>query len=376
MKKKLAIIGASFGQKPLCLKAKEMGIETHCFAWDKYEKDFVCKEFADHYYPISVVEKEQILDICKKVQIDGVVTIATDICVPTVSYVAGKMGLIGNDYEDSWKAINKLYQREAFLKHGVSSPLFTVGGENMDLTGFTYPLIVKPADRGSSIGVMEVDREEDLADAVRCAQRKSYTGQAVVEEYITGREVCAECIAWEGEYYIITVTETETNGTPHHTKIAYHQPARLDAGEQARVCAEAKKALKAINFKYGASDVEMKISDEGVIKVVEVNPRMGGDDTEAMVRLSTGYDFVKAAINVAFGKFDKPVNTENKCSGIYFLGEETAWVKQVIENKENDPDIIVAEIFDEQLHKLQDSNDRSGYFIYQSAQRKQWNTNS
>ena len=31
--KKLAIIGASYLQNPLILKAKEMGLETHVFAW-------------------------------------------------------------------------------------------------------------------------------------------------------------------------------------------------------------------------------------------------------------------------------------------------------------------------------------------------------
>jgi hypothetical protein len=35
MKKKIAIIGASYLQLPLVLKAKEMGWETICFAWMK-----------------------------------------------------------------------------------------------------------------------------------------------------------------------------------------------------------------------------------------------------------------------------------------------------------------------------------------------------
>ena len=34
MKKKLAIIGASYLQQPLVEKAKEMGIESICFAWE------------------------------------------------------------------------------------------------------------------------------------------------------------------------------------------------------------------------------------------------------------------------------------------------------------------------------------------------------
>ena len=47
MKKKLAIISANEDQMPLVNKAKEMGIETHCFSWDKTEEHTFCKGIAD-----------------------------------------------------------------------------------------------------------------------------------------------------------------------------------------------------------------------------------------------------------------------------------------------------------------------------------------
>ena len=56
--KQLAIIGASYLQAPLIQKAKELGCETHVFAW---AADDVGEKIADHFYPISIVEKEQIL---------------------------------------------------------------------------------------------------------------------------------------------------------------------------------------------------------------------------------------------------------------------------------------------------------------------------
>ena len=61
MNKKLAIIGASYLQLPLVKKAKEIGIETICFAW---EDGAVCKDMADQFYPISIIEKENILNKC------------------------------------------------------------------------------------------------------------------------------------------------------------------------------------------------------------------------------------------------------------------------------------------------------------------------
>lgn len=91
--KKLAIIGANDFQRQLILKAKDMGLETHVFAW---EDGAVGKANADYFYPISIIEKEQILEKCKEIGIDGICSIASDLAVLTVDYVAEKMGLNAN----------------------------------------------------------------------------------------------------------------------------------------------------------------------------------------------------------------------------------------------------------------------------------------
>ena len=93
--KKIAVIGASYLQLPLVNKAKEMDLEVHCFAW---EEGAVCKNVADFFYPISIIEKERILEICQRVGVDGICTIASDVAAPTVAYVAQKMGLTSNTY--------------------------------------------------------------------------------------------------------------------------------------------------------------------------------------------------------------------------------------------------------------------------------------
>ena len=371
MKKKLAIIGASIVQKPLVLKAKEMGIETHCFAWDK-GKDSVCKEFADFYHPISTLDKEKILEVCRKIQIDGVTSIANDNCVHTVCFVAGQMGLIGNNYEDSLVSTNKYLMRQAFVKNGVNCPYFTIANENMDLTGFTYPLIVKPTDRAGSTGVIKVEKEEDLKDAIEYAKKMSFGGDAIVEEYISGSEVTVDSISWKGKHYEITISDTETLGGPYYSKIGYHQPSQLGQDMWDKIIVEAKKALTALKINYGASDVEVKVTEKGEIKIIEVNPRMGGDSTEELVRLSTGYDFVKGVINVALNQFEEPVFPISKYAGVCLLSKETEYLKPVIENREHDPEIVTAEIYDDELHDLQGIVGRSGYLIYQSVHRKNW----
>lgn len=61
--KKLVIIGANDFQNQLILKAKSLGYETHVFAW---EDGAVGKDNADYFYPISIIEKDKILEKCKE----------------------------------------------------------------------------------------------------------------------------------------------------------------------------------------------------------------------------------------------------------------------------------------------------------------------
>ena len=63
--KKIVIIGANNFQMQLIKKAKELGYETHVFAW---KEGAVGAKFADFFYPISIVEKDSILEECKKIK--------------------------------------------------------------------------------------------------------------------------------------------------------------------------------------------------------------------------------------------------------------------------------------------------------------------
>ena len=80
--KKIVIIGANDFQNQLILKAKEMGFETHVFAW---QDGSIGERTADYFYPVSIVEIDEILEKCKEIKPDAVATIASDLANITVS---------------------------------------------------------------------------------------------------------------------------------------------------------------------------------------------------------------------------------------------------------------------------------------------------
>ena len=369
--KKLAIIGGSYLQLPIVKKAKEMGVEVHCFSW---RDGAVCADVADYFYPISIIEKDVILKKCQEIGIDGITTIASDTAVVTVNYVASRMGLRSNPDEYSVVTTNKYRMRQCFINEGVPSPKFALvdDSNHYKITGFKFPLIVKPTDRSGSRGVEKVQDPCQLESAIERAQTESFEHKAIIEEFVIGREISVESISNGGNHYILQITDKVTTGAPFFVELEHHQPSSLSEDIKEKVRQIVLHALDALHIQYGASHSELKIDEDGDIRVIEIGARMGGDFIGSnLVQLSTGYDFLKGVIEVALGSFHEPIITEHNYSGVYFLSEETKRLKPIIESWHNYPEIYDAEITDSELRRIECSGDRSGYLIYKSSITKQ-----
>lgn len=366
--KRIAIIGASYLQLPLVRKAKEKGLYTICFAW---LDGAVCKDEVDEFYPISIIEKEKILEICQERQINGVCTIASDVAAPTVAFVAEKMGLVGNSYEVARRANNKFLMRQAFSVAGIPCPAYhrITSFAQLDSNELQFPVIVKPTDRSGSLGITKVERWAELQTAVETALNCSFKHEAMVEEFVEGREISVEFISYNGVHYPLQITDKVTTEAPHFVELEHHQPADLTLEQYLQIYDLTKKALNALGVTDGASHSEYKITEDGKIYVMEIGARMGGDFIGSdLVQLSTGYDYLKGVIDVALGCFKEPVFGERRHAGVYFLCEETRHLLPVIKSATSST-IVRAEVTDESLRNVTCSADRSGYLIYQGKNK-------
>ena len=370
--KKIAIVGASYLQLPLVLKAKELGIKTICFAW---KDGAVCRDYADQYFPISIVNKEEILEVCRKERIDGITTIATDVAVPTINYVAHELGLVGNSIESGFIATNKYAMREALKKGGVNCPFFQKVRSFSDalsaIEKTTFPVIIKPCDRSGSMGVTKVDSMDGLAEAVGAALEASFCKEAILEKFVDiAHEISVEGISWKGTHHVLAITDKITTGAPHYVELGQHQPSQLPLAILEEAVRQVKLGVKALGIEYGASHPELMISKTGEVFVTEIGARMGGDFIGSdLVRLSTGYDFLKGVIEVALGEFSGVRLGERSHAGVWFYSPDTPRVKDIIQHRPQYPWIIRSELHEEELKPLTRSADRAGYFIYKSSKK-------
>jgi biotin carboxylase len=367
MEKHLAIIGASYLQLPLIEKAKQMGFTTHVFAW---AADDVGEKAADHFYPISIVEKEQILEKCREIGICGICSIASDLAVVTVNYVSNALGLCGNSDDSTVICTNKHEMRLAFEKNGDPSPKSYLVDLDTDLSNLdiSFPVIVKPTDRSGSRGIFKLTNPEMLKDAVARSISESFEKKALVEEYVEGQEYSVECISFKGEHHLLAVTFKKTTGAPYFIETGHTEPAMLSEEIHLKVKNVIFHALDTLHITNSASHSEIKIDGDGNIKIIEIASRMGGDLIGSdLVKYSTGIDFVKAVVQVACGtEPDLVPKTEPMPVEVRFIMTEHD-VEIMKELMDTDRFIRLAFFEPENIGRTTDSSNRAGCYIIKAS---------
>ena len=185
--KKILILGASVYQVPLIKTAKRMGLYTIVAS---IPGDYPGFALADKVYHINTVDKEAILEMAVKEEIDGICTTGTDVAVATIGYVCEHRNLPGVSEEAAIRATDKAKMKEAFGKGNVSAARFqkvtSLEEVYQAADEIGLPVVVKRVDSSGSRGISIVKKREDLEKAFYEALDRSYKDYALVEEMLGG----------------------------------------------------------------------------------------------------------------------------------------------------------------------------------------------
>lgn len=367
MKPKLVIIGANDFQNQLILKAKSLGYETYVFAW---KDGAIGEKTADYFYPISIVEKDKVLEKCKEINPVGVCSIGSDLASITVNYVAEKLGLPCNPTSITLQCTNKYEMRKKMKENNIDTPSFievTNNPNTWNVDNLKFPIIVKPTDRSGSRGVTKVSKKAEIEKAIYYATKDSFEKKAIIEEYINGNEYSCECISFKGKHYFLAFTKKYTTGEPNFIETGHQEPADIKEEYQERIKESVFKALTALGVKNGASHTEFKLDENGKFGIIEIGARMGGDCIGSdLVQISTGYDYVKMVIDVACGKepdFTKKTVPTKAVIKFIFTQEDLEEMNKFKEEHKNQI-YRISEMNIENLGNTVDSSTRVGYYIY------------
>lgn len=345
--KKVLIIGAGFLQDFVICKAKRMGYETYTVDADANAIGF---KHADHYKVVNIVDEKACLEYAKENGIDGVLTAATDYGVLTAAYIAQEMHLPGLQYEVAQLIKNKYKVRKCLFDNHVddTEQAYEVHADT-DIEKLacrlTYPVMVKPCDGSGSRGASRVDKAVNLRRACEYAMAGSITNRAEIESFITGREYGAESIVINGEIYVLGIMQKWMTAPPYYAELGHALPNDLKSDVEDKVENCVKNAIKALGVNHGSVNMDMLITPNGKVYIIDVGARMGGNMIgPCIIPYGTGVDYIAAMLQNTVG--DKVDLSEKKhsCVATKLLAFEEGIVKNLPEIKK------IEETFDVEIY--------------------------
>ena len=259
-RKKIAILDATFPLLPFYKQAKDLGYEIFSFDWSD---EAPCRNYADHFYPISYNNIEKIVKICKAKGVNGVISFSAETALPAVNAVSRALNTTGNSIECEKHTENKLTMRERLKECGISIPKYHIIESSTQIINIKYPVIVKPIDNGGSRGITKVSKKEDLVPAINYAMNFARKKQVLVEQFIEGREFSVEYISHDGNHFNVAITDKVTTGSPHFVELAHHQPANIATDVVNSIRKLTEDTLNALKVFNSASHTEIKMNSEG-----------------------------------------------------------------------------------------------------------------
>lgn len=213
--------------------------------------------------------------------------------------IQGVLEILGIPYTGSGVcasalALNKIMTKRILGAMGIATPPFDIiePCSEADAVDISFPMIVKPVNEGSTIGVKKVEDRLGLKDAVE--EARQYSSSVLVEEFIDGREITfgildervfppVEIRPKEGFY------DYSAKYNPGRTE--YIVPAELEPEISEKAKKVAVDTYNAIGCR-GAARVDMILDERGPW-VLEINTIPGLTETSLLPKAASvdGIDF-------------------------------------------------------------------------------------
>jgi D-alanine-D-alanine ligase len=225
-----------------------------------------------------------------------------------------KIPYTGSGVLASRLAMDKAASRNIFKLHGLHVPRHKVIKKEFPdaypglIKGLKFPLVIKPSNGGSSIGLSIIEKEKGLDKALNLAFK--FDQRAIIEEYIKGREVTVGILDKQALPVIEIIPrkkffDYQAKYIPGMTD--YKIPAALEDNLAGKIRQAAFSAHKLLGCS-GCSRVDMILSDAHNLPfILELNTIPGLTSTSLLPKaaMTAGIDFTDLCLRLIKLAYEK-----------------------------------------------------------------------
>jgi D-alanine-D-alanine ligase len=232
--------------------------------------------------------------------------------------VQGALELLGIPYTGSGVmassiAVDKIMTKRVLVAEGLPTPqhvllrrgTYTARDVDAAATQLGFPLIVKPAREGSSLGLSKVADASQMPAAVEKAAQLD--ADILCERFIDGDEVTCPVLGTGSQAYALPVIRIEALGGNYDYQnkyftdtTKYHVPCGLAHGEEAAIQDLVLHAYRAVNCRgWARADVMIdKLSRKPYLLEINTSPGMTSHSLVPMSARAVGISYEDLCIEI------------------------------------------------------------------------------
>jgi biotin carboxylase len=204
--KKLLVLGGLTLEREIVIRAQEMGMYV---ILADYNPNVPARDYADQFELISATDVPALVDFCRKENVDAVTTGFNDLLMRPCYDVCKELGFPCYFTPKMIEvSTNKIAFKEECDRYGVPVPQTYHSGNKITdeiYAKINYPVFVKPLDSSGSRGAGVCYSRDELDSQFTYALTQSISGNAIIEDYITGRDFLLDYMAVNGEYRLLSM---------------------------------------------------------------------------------------------------------------------------------------------------------------------------
>lgn len=334
--------------------------------------------FAHEYHNVSTTDKEAVLDLAKKLQVDGVVAYASDPAAPTAAFVCEQLGLPTSPYQSVEILSNKDLFRQFLQENGFNCPK-AMGFVRFEdalahIDEFQLPVMVKPVDSSGSKGINKMSDKSQLKAFVEDALHYSRSKRFLIEEFIVkkGHQISGDAFSVDGKlvFHCLGNEFYDASCDKDFAPLGECWPFQMDHKYIEDLEQQLQRLMSLLQMKSNAYNVEAIVGQDDKVYLLELGARSGGSLIPQVTEYATGVNMVTYVIKAAMGE---------DCSDLKQVEPTGFWSNYMVHSKKTGK--FVAINFDESfknkhlvdwvtdiqkgdnVHKFRDAQDCIGEFI-------------
>jgi len=305
--KKVLMLGGSLYQTYAIKEAVKMGY--YVITCD-YLPSNPGHQYAHEYHNVSTTDKEAVLELAKRLNVDGIVAYASDPAAPTAAYVCEKLGLPTSPYKSVEILSKKHLFRKYLAEHGFNVPYAksytSYEDAEKDIDSFKLPVMVKPVDSSGSKGINKLVDKKQLKTFFEDALSYSREKKVIIEEFIEkeGPQISGDAFSVEGElvFHCLGNEFYSTKVDKDFAPLGECWPTIMPQSIIDQLAQDLQRLISSLGMKSTAYNVEAIYGKDGKVYILELGARSGGSLIPQITALATGVDMVPYVIKAALGE--------------------------------------------------------------------------